>query len=549
MSEDFPVVWEDPGDVELSWEWAEEASPAVFPPLSADAVRVFYEGFNERYRRTGVPFRTECRIINGYLYSALRPLVPAGELPTAQARAWEMRRAETRKVLRFWHETALPKVLDICAWLRNAPLETVPLADLAKIWNELWSRLPELGTLHAAITTGAFDALTELSDLYQSLVEDAPPSGGLKLVQGLPHELHTVQRDLYLLAERARASAPVAEAIIRDPRRAIGELPALEAGGEFSAALRSFLETHGHLGHDDLTAPSWSDDPSVVFDEIRKRLLSEPEDPDAHRLRLAVEAEVLADQVRTHLTSRPGAAQRFEEALSLARDVAPLTQTHNYWLDRMGHSHLHRFMMRLARRLVDAGVFDDVRDVFFLHRPEVTAVLETPCDLRPMVRERRHAHQLWASIRPPRFLGRRPEPLSLGESVTLVQSPVQILRGVPASPGVVQGPARVVLGPEDFCRVQRGDILVTATSHPSWVPLFGLIRGMVTNAGGVLSHSAVLAREFGVPAVVGAEGATQRIHNGQLIEVDGNSGEVHLGAPIVGHLSAAPTSTEERAPL
>ena len=102
------------------------------------------------------------------------------------------------------------------------------------------------------------------------------------------------------------------------------------------------------------------------------------------------------------------------------------------------------------------------------------------------------------------------------------------MRGTGASAGIVRGPARVVLGPEDFERVRPGDIIVAPSSNPSWVPLFTIAGGLVTNTGGVLSHAAVVAREFALPAVVGTGDATTRIADGQMLELDGTTGFVRL---------------------
>jgi pyruvate,water dikinase len=102
------------------------------------------------------------------------------------------------------------------------------------------------------------------------------------------------------------------------------------------------------------------------------------------------------------------------------------------------------------------------------------------------------------------------------------------VRGTGASAGIVRGPARIVLGPDDFDRVQPGDILVAPSSNPSWVGLFAIAAGLVTNTGGVLSHAAVVAREFGLPAVVGTGDATTRIADGQILELDGTTGFVRL---------------------
>jgi pyruvate,water dikinase len=102
------------------------------------------------------------------------------------------------------------------------------------------------------------------------------------------------------------------------------------------------------------------------------------------------------------------------------------------------------------------------------------------------------------------------------------------LRGTGASAGVARGPARIVQGPEDFVRVKRGDIIVAAASNPGWVPLFSIAAGFVTDTGGVLSHAAVVAREFGLPAVVGLGDATTRIPDGRIVEIDGAAGLVRF---------------------
>jgi phosphoenolpyruvate synthase/pyruvate phosphate dikinase len=102
------------------------------------------------------------------------------------------------------------------------------------------------------------------------------------------------------------------------------------------------------------------------------------------------------------------------------------------------------------------------------------------------------------------------------------------LKGTGASAGVVRGPARVALGTDDFARILPGDIIVCPSSNPSWVPVFTIAGGLVTNTGGILSHAALVAREFGLPAVVGVPDATTKIREGQTIEIDGTSGIVRL---------------------
>jgi pyruvate,water dikinase len=187
--------------------------------------------------------------------------------------------------------------------------------------------------------------------------------------------------------------------------------------------------------------------------------------------------------------------------------------------------------LRVGRRFVQAGILTDPRDVFFLHVEEVSRALRDPPDLRRLVADRRADHERWSAVRPPKYLGKPPAsdaPPNRFEPKTVEQTDDRVLQGVGACAGTARGAARIVRSPQDFGRVQPGDVLVCPSSNPSWVPLFGIIAGLVTNTGGVLSHAAVVAREFGVPAVVGTGDATQRLRDGQLLEVDGTVGEVRL---------------------
>jgi pyruvate,water dikinase len=265
--------------------------------------------------------------------------------------------------------------------------------------------------------------------------------------------------------------------------------------------------------------------------EIQKRLREPEQDPESARQRLAEDAEQLADDIRVRLRGRPDDLARFEEALAHARTVGPLTESHNYWLDRMVHAHSHRFAVRVGQRLVQAGVIEGPADIFYLYEREVGELLRKPKSMRPLVAARKSDLKHWSTIRPPKYLGK---PSDLGtpsgrfDSPPPEQTDAALLKGTGACPGKVAGPARVVVTPEEFEGVKLGDILVCPSSNPSWVPLFGIIRGLVTNTGGVLSHAAVVAREFGVPAVVGTGEATRRIRDGQWIEVDGTAGEVRI---------------------
>jgi phosphoenolpyruvate synthase/pyruvate phosphate dikinase len=145
--------------------------------------------------------------------------------------------------------------------------------------------------------------------------------------------------------------------------------------------------------------------------------------------------------------------------------------------------------------------------------------------------ERRATFERQQAMTPPRYVGPVPKDTSAPDrfdSAQVEQTTADELRGTGASAGIVRGPARLVASQDAFAAVQPGDIIVCPASNPSWVPVFTIAGGLITNTGGVLSHAAVVAREFGLPAVVGVTGATDRIADGRMVEIDGTAGTVRL---------------------
>ncbi len=533
MDETFPVTWDDPTDAALSWEWEEMHCPHPLPPLAGEyMLAVVEDGFNYRLAKFDIPLRYRGRLVHGYLYIA--PTTPDGvTLEAASMKSRAVRLQQMRVVRRYWDETVFPTLTETYEWMREARLEDATSAEAAEMWDELWRRLRRLWGLHFMITSGSYAALDWLLDVYGKALEEARPEEALRLVQGTADELQQVERDLYLLVEMAGAHPAVVDHILNDPHTSLSQLRETSGGPQFVAVLERFLARHGHLGHayDDLSLPSWADHPDMILTEIRKRLLHPEDDPESRRRTLAEEAAALAEKARTRLRDRPEVLREFEDALTLAKDASPLTEGHNYWLDRMGHTATRRFALRIGRRLAGARVVAAPEDIFFLRIAEVGDALRSPRDLRQVVADRKADVAQWNRVRPPKYLGRPPEPLpgpNRFDAPPPEQSDTSVLRGVGASPGKVRGRARVVTSPDEVERVRPGEILVAVAANPSWVPLFGIISGLVTNTGGVLSHAAVVAREFRVPAVVGTGEATLRIRDGQQVELDGTSGEVRL---------------------
>jgi phosphohistidine swiveling domain-containing protein len=526
----FPFEWLEPADAELSWEWDDMHMPFALSPLAGDYVKVIGEGFAYRYERLELPMQIICQVWNGYAFFAARVGEPDDK------RFTDMNLAARRSVIPitgdYWRERALRELPELYAAVDEVPVETLTFDELAAAWEPAWGRIGRAWRIHFFAITGAYQALNDLADLYESVVAGASPGEGLRLVQGGIAELQEVESGLERLGQLAEEQAVLHDWLLAAESPTLPELAALPNGASLVAAISEFLARHGHLGQgfDNLALASWGEEPSLLLAELAKRLRQPAADAGERQARLAAEADALADGVRARLASDPERLAAFEQALAYARDTGPITESHNYWIDRMAQATLRRFVRRVGQRLVERGVIARPDDIFFLGRAEVPDLLRVPENRRSVVRERRDLHARQLLVEPPHALGQPPEESSDSRFDVVRTSSTEDgkLQGVGASAGLARGPARVTLSPADFARVQAGDIIVCPSSNPSWVPLFAIAGGLVTNTGGVLSHAAVVAREFGLPAVVGTGDATTRIADGRMVELDGTSGEVRL---------------------
>ncbi|MDQ6794686.1 MAG: PEP-utilizing enzyme [Chloroflexota bacterium] len=529
---EFPIEWQDESDPELDWERDDMHMPFALAPLAIDYIQCVGAGFAAGYEYLDIPVETRCRVWNGYVYFARWPVV--SDAVRAEQRDQYTRGSQEHEkiVAAYWRDEALPELAELYDWIASRPVERATLVDLAEMWELAWQRTNRAWWIHFFAILGPYQVLEDLADFFEAKVDNATAGDALKLVQGGIDELQDVERGIERLTAMAAAEPALAERLNADAPPSIDELAATPGGAEFVAELRRFLDQHGHLGQgfDDLSLASWAEEPSPLLADFAKRLRHPAPPSDERRARLAAESEALTARVREQLADRPDDLASFEELAALAREIGPLTEGHNYWIDRKAQARIRVFALRVGRRLAAEGAFDDPNDIFYFSRAEVPELLRAPVDWRAIVAERRAEHARQRTITPPfnvgtphrfetaspdRFDGNRFESTEEG-----------VLKGTGASAGVARGPARVVLGPADFGRVQPGDIIVAPSSNPSWVPLFTIAGGLVTDTGGVLCHAAVVAREFALPAVVGLGDATKRIADGRLLEIDGVRGLV-----------------------
>jgi len=352
------------------------------------------------------------------------------------------------------------------------------------------------------------------------------------VLRGLPHNPTTeMNLALWTLAQGIRTD-PYATRIVREtPSEHLsrdyhnGALPP-----KLQAGLTNFLRSYGHRGvaEIDLGLPRWSEDPTYIMDILANYLrLDDPElAPDVQFRRAAVEAKEMVAEL-TRRAARKGRLRRVLVRFFLrrARDLSGLREMPKFCAVLI-FARVRALLWPVGEELAKAGRLESAEDIFFVSLPEARSVLAGR-DLRSVVRDRRadYEHELKRRHVPRVLLSDGTEPT--GETGDTLRTSDGILHGAPASGGVVAGLARVILDPTG-ARLEPGEILVSPSTDPGWTPLFLTAGGLVMEMGGAMSHGAVVAREYGIPAVVGVPDATERIATGQQITVDGSTGTIAI---------------------
>jgi pyruvate,water dikinase len=310
----------------------------------------------------------------------------------------------------------------------------------------------------------------------------------------------------------------------------LDDLAALPGGSEARDALRRYLDAYGMrcVGEIDITRPRWSETPGALVPVLLGHVAAFAPGEAARRVAEGrAEAQAAGRDLLARLRAQPGGEERAVEAEAMIERVRTFAGYREYpKYGMVGRYAVYKqALLREADRLVATSVLDDREDIFFLTFDEVDEAVRTRRVDRALVGERKEAFASHQRLTPPRVLTSHGE--ALQGSFRRTDLPPGALAGLGVSAGTVEGRARVVVDMAG-ADVEPGDVLVTRFTDPSWSPLFVSVGGLVTEVGGLMTHGAVVAREYGLPAVVGVEDATRRIPDGRRIRVDGTHGTVEL---------------------
>ncbi len=384
------------------------------------------------------------------------------------------------------------------------------------------------------------------TNAYNRLIKRNSDPPALTFLLGFDSAPILAEKSLYDLAmwtrEDKELTGYLAQASGKEIAAAFGTQSTPIVDGEswcgFTRRLDEHLHRFGHAIYDlDFAKSLPGEAPAALLDALRYFVAGQGRSPYERQAAAAAAREQAAALLLARL--RGLRLRWFTSALGWAQRSAPLREDSLADVG-LGWPALRRILREAGRRMVSAGAIAEPDEVFWLkweELQEAARMLDAGLpmeDYRQAIAERRETWEREKAVTPPVAL-----PLKGGARVLGLdfsswmpahtgQAAGNTIKGIGASPGKVTGPACVIQGPEEFDQMKPGDILVAKITTPAWTPLFALASGIVTDVGGPLSHSSIVAREYGVPAVLGTGVATQRIHSGQQITVDGNEGVVRM---------------------
>ena len=472
--------------------------PEQMTPLSAT---VWFEalglGLHEAARELGAPFggfRTRTEL--GWAYEG--ELEPEWEHDPARLKAAAL------DVARRWEEELLPRVREITAELERMRPELPPATEVVALLDRLWELVSEQWTIHFLVVLPAQIAAELLHDAWVERFGDDDPLAAYRLLEGMDSPADAA---VWELAESARREG--VDDVLRDfePGAALGRLRGSGPGRRFLHELDRYLERYGGRARwHELSLPREAEFPVLTLEALRLALESGEPPPGREP---------------------PPPPPELAELHAAVREAYALKELHSYEIDYPGLLATREALRGFGLRLAGEGLLDDTDDVWLLERAELRQAQTEPLDLRSLVAQRRAELERGRVEGAPPYLGEPPGARERhGALDKFYGSGGGELSGAAASPGVAEGVARIVAGQDDFGRVQTGDVLVTTTTTPARTPHFPSLAGLVTETGGILSHAAVVAREYGLPAVVGAAGATTAIKDGMRVRIDGTAGTI-----------------------
>ncbi len=538
-----------PDEIEGFWAFDKMHAPRPLSPLSQDCVMTTLgRGFTRAQDEYDCPVVASNRAINHYFYMSFHPHPDESVIEDRMTRYTDTLDAKVPIIGRRWTDEWLPMIRDRNEAERDVDYSGMSSEELLAKFDDMTAWMEEMWYIHGHINFALISGAA-LSDMYDEVLQPADPTEAYQILQGHHTRPVDAAHGLWRLSRIAKHSDHLSQLFDENkPRDLARKLEESDEGRDFLSELHQYLYDFGWRSDAvyDLADVPWREDPAIPLGNIARYIhLPDSDDPMIQFDRAVKLREELTARIRDALADDPDRLARFDELYEAAKYAYPLTEDHAFYIDQMGVVLFRRFVLAVGEHLAAAGVIGERDDVFMLYRDELREALQQGGDHGSTAARRRAELAAAAQVTPPDALGTPPPPPAPGDFVdpfmdSLVsrllgikpppegeQDP-DVIDGVAGSPGVYRGVARVVRSLDEAGDLEDGEIMVCEMTLPPWVPMFAIAGAVVADVGGVMSHCAIVAREFALPAVVGSVNGTTRIQSGQIVTVDGTNGNVYL---------------------
>ncbi len=448
---------------------------------------------------------------------------------------WEKKKAELMKMYREAKESRGLRAWEDIRKLSNIDLLSFFL-DFAFIMNRQEAETHMIMMTASSYINGLFQQMW-----HEIFGTEAPIDPTFnKLMAGFESQDVKVVRELWRLGRRAIELGLKEIFKIEDNEQVILELTKNREGEKWLKEYKEFLLEHGWRcermhAYD---TPAWIEKPSQAIKQVKMLMDKEVFPMDAEKDRVMEERKRTEKEVLAKVPE--GQRDAFKVLMGAAQKSGYWSEDHTYFCDLYIGAIGRWIVTEYGRRFAEAGCIDDPEDIHFLHPNEIrkAAIPMGKVNLRPYVERRKKAWEESLKIDPPPFYGdisqaqsvlKSDPTLSVSTQIPIVREELKAdLYGAAAAPGVVEGVARVIMGADRLSELQPGEILVAPGTSTAWTVAFSVIKGLITDGGGALSHPVIMARENGIPCVAGCLEATSKIKTGQRVRVDGDRGVVYI---------------------
>lgn len=489
------------------------------------------------------------RFKNGGGYLTVIPVKSEAEQREREQRFRDAIRPFVENYDALW-QSQLDEILGRYEELKQLDLDGASNIELLDNFEQTINVCRRMWEIHMYMMYGTFTAYILFENMCRNLlgIDDTNPLFH-KLITGFDNKVLQVDKRIWEFSRKA-AELNLSDVILgSEPKEIEANIGRAPNGKEFMAEFRAFLNEDGWRMQrmSEMNLPTWIEDPAPPLTNLKQFLAKGGEfNLEQERAKLGKEREEAEKEVFAKIA--PEQKGWFTTLLRLAQKSGVFSEEHDHYLDLYMHALMRRSALGIARRFVSAGALDSPEDIFFLVPEEIRKAAINPdqFNLRPIVARRRAEWQEWSQTPNPPVILREGfdmdqamgmlvqsnDPIALKVvvgSMPVVRPELQAdLHGTCGSPGVAEGPARVIVGEDELADVQPGEILVAATTSPSWTPVFSFIKGVVVDRGASLSHAAIVGREYGIPVLMNVFVGTEKVRTGQRVRIDANLGALFI---------------------